>query len=66
VSSAAATPPPGAPAQVSAAAPAPPDNGLAQRVRALEDEVAALRSGLDALRSELGIEPEGDEAQASG
>jgi uncharacterized protein len=51
---------------VAPAAPAPPEDRLALRVRALEDEVAALRSGLDALRSELGIEPEGDEAQASG
>ena len=58
--------PSGTSAQTPPAAPATPDNGLALRVRALEDEVAALRSGLDALRAELGIEPEGDEAQASG
>jgi uncharacterized protein YceH (UPF0502 family) len=57
---------PGAVAPTVPAAPTPPDDGLAVRVRALEDEVATLRSGLDALRSELGIEPEGDEAQASG
>jgi uncharacterized protein YceH (UPF0502 family) len=58
--------PPGAPAHRPPAPADASDNGLALRVRALEEEVAALRSGLDALRSELGIEPEGDEAQASG
>ena len=63
-----AAPSPGPRPQFSAVAPAAPapDDGLVLRVRALEDEVAALRSGLDALRSELGIEPEDDEAQASG
>ncbi len=45
--------------------PAPVDDGLATRVQALEDEVALLRSELDALRAELGIETPASEAQAS-
>jgi uncharacterized protein len=57
---------PASPARAPRFEPAAPEHGLAMRVRALEDEVAALRAGLHALRSELGIEPESDEAQASG
>jgi hypothetical protein len=63
-------PPPGLPGVPAAApasiAPAPSSDGLAARLAALEAEVATLRTELDALRAELGIEPSGDEAQASG
>lgn len=51
-------PPPPVP-QVIAPAPTPAPNGLAERVRALEDEVAALRAALDEVRSELGLQTAG-------
>jgi hypothetical protein len=44
------------PAPVPAPAAAPAQDGLADRVEQLEDEVRSLRAGLDALRSELGVE----------